>query len=115
MRHGSRRDDALLCQRDGGGLGLADPYREEPLADRLLEQHDRLVARQLDPDAGKGHLDHGYERMYPRPPGPATERAAPGGHHDVGSGSPSTNGSSRSGSSLTAFTSAIERMSGTLR
>jgi len=72
VRHGSRRDQTLLPDRDRLGLGLADPDREEPLAFGLPEQDDGRVRRELDPNAGDGHLDHGPKRPYTGPPGAAT-------------------------------------------
>ena len=49
---------ALLLEGDGGRLDGSDPDREVPLPLRLLEQQDRLVAGQLDPDPDDSKLLH---------------------------------------------------------
>ena len=50
--------DALLGERDGGGLDRADPDRQIAVARGLLQQDDRLVGRELDSDTDHGELDH---------------------------------------------------------
>jgi hypothetical protein len=48
--HRPRGPHTLLLEGDGRRLDGADPDRQIPLPLRLLEQQDRLVAGQLDPD-----------------------------------------------------------------
>src|SRR5207342_382557 len=53
-------DDALLRERDRGGLYRADPDGQVALAGHLTEKHDRLVRRHLDPDAHDIHFAHAF-------------------------------------------------------
>ena len=50
--------DALLLERDRGGLDRADPDRQIAVAVGLAQQEDRLVRGQFDPDAHDAHLAH---------------------------------------------------------
>ena len=68
VRHRPGRPHPLLLERDRGRLDGADPDGQVPLPLRLLEQQDRLVAGQLDPDTDDSKLLHG-----------AAPSAAPGG------------------------------------
>ena len=52
------RLDALLLVRDRGRLDRADPDRQVAVALDLAEQHDRLVAGQLDPHPDHAQLAH---------------------------------------------------------
>jgi hypothetical protein len=54
----ARRLDPLQREGDRGRLDRADPDRQVARALALLQQHDRLVRRQLHPDADELHLDH---------------------------------------------------------
>jgi hypothetical protein len=45
------RGDALLLERDRGGLNGADPDRQVPGSIYFLEQHDRLAGGEFDADA----------------------------------------------------------------
>ena len=64
--------DALLLERDRGGLGGADPDRQVPHAVLLAQQHDGAVGGQFDTDPDHAH------GMHDPPPtrcGPARRRA----------------------------------------
>jgi hypothetical protein len=63
--HRPRRADALLLERDRGGLDRADPDRQVPLALALLEQQDRLVAGQLDANPDDSKFQHGVAPSSP--------------------------------------------------
>ena len=52
------RLDALLLQRDGRGLGLADPDRQIAVAVGLPQQQNRLVLRLFDANADHTNLTH---------------------------------------------------------
>ena len=49
--HGPRGLDALEGEGDGRGLDRADPDGQVALSVDLLQEHDRLVRRKLDPHA----------------------------------------------------------------
>ena len=75
MRQRPGRLDALLLQRDRGGLHRADPDRQVAVTVGLAQQEDRLVRGQFDSDAHHAHLAHAV----PPPDGPPSRRPAPPG------------------------------------
>src|SRR5690606_15038006 len=77
MGEGPRRLDPLLLVGDRGGLDRTDPDRQVPLAVDLLEQHDRLVAGQLDPNPDHAQLAH-YSASVSFPPLPERYTRGPG-------------------------------------
>ena len=61
--HRPRRRRALQLHQDRGGLGVADPDRQELVAVDGLEQHDRLLADHVEAHAVDDHFLH---RRLPR-------------------------------------------------
>src|SRR3954454_25278934 len=57
--HRARRGGALELHEDRGGLGMADPDRQELVAVNGLEQDDRLLADHVEAHAVDHHLLHG--------------------------------------------------------
>ena len=120
VRHRPRRDQTLLSDRDRLSLGLTDPDRKEALAFGFPQQDDGRVRRELDPDAGHGHLDHGTQPTVHRPPWTGNlvlhRRAFARRYPSEGTGSMrGRNESSTSGSARRASMSCTARMSGTFR
>ena len=70
--HRARRRGALELHQDRGRLGVADPDRQEPVPVGRLQQHDRLLADQVEADAVDDHLVHGRPFLM-LAPGPCTE------------------------------------------
>ena len=58
MRQRARWLDALLLERDGGSLGLADPDRQVPVTVGFAQQQHRLVLRLLDANADNTNFTH---------------------------------------------------------
>ena len=56
--HRPRGAGALELHQDRGGLGMADPDRQELVAVGGLQQHDRLLADHVEADAVDDHLLH---------------------------------------------------------
>ena len=73
---GRGRHDALLGERDRGGLDRADPDRQVAVAVHLAQQHDRLVGGHLDPDTHDVELAHTV--TLPRARGSARRASPPG-------------------------------------
>ena len=48
VREGAGRNHVLLGEGDRTGLRRADPDGQVPLAVLFLEEHERLIGRQLD-------------------------------------------------------------------
>ena len=59
VSHRSRGRRALQLHQDGRGFWMADPDRQELVSFGRLEQHDRLLADQIEAHPVDLHLLHG--------------------------------------------------------
>jgi hypothetical protein len=60
MRERARRRRSLQLHQDRSSLGMTDPDRQVTVAVGGLQEHDRLLADEVERDPVDRHLDHRF-------------------------------------------------------